>query len=113
MAEAIACLEGLKLAINLTYGDLPFDTDCNSLLKIFDPGSADRSPASIIAKEFHLLKPEDRSIKLVHVSRKVNGVAHNLAQMGRSELCGGVLLDHVPACMSELVVQDCKNSFSG
>jgi hypothetical protein len=59
-----------------------------------------------------LLKPEDRLIKLVHVSRKVNRVAHNLAQMGCTELCGGVLLDHVPACMSELVVQDCKNSLS-
>jgi hypothetical protein len=46
----------------------------------------------------------------VQVNRKANVVAHNLAQMGRSELCGGVMLDRVPTCMSGLVVQDCKNS---
>jgi hypothetical protein len=56
MAEAVACLEGLKLAIDLIYGNLLFETD---LLKIFDPGSEARSPASLIAKEFFFLKPED------------------------------------------------------
>jgi ribonuclease HI len=73
MAEAIACLEGLKLAIDLTHGNLLFETDCSSLLKIFDPASEDRSPVSLIAKEFHALKPEDRTIKIVHVNTKVNG----------------------------------------
>jgi hypothetical protein len=39
MAEAIACLGGLKLVINLTHGhgDLLFETDCNSLLKVLLP----------------------------------------------------------------------------
>jgi hypothetical protein len=46
MAGAIACLEGLKLVVNYTHGNL---------------------------------KPENISIKLVHVSRKVNVVARNLA----------------------------------
>jgi hypothetical protein len=59
MAEAVACLEGLKLAIDLTHGNLLFETDCSLLLKIFDPGSEARSPASLIAKKFFSLKPED------------------------------------------------------
>jgi ribonuclease HI len=54
MAEAIACLESLKVAVKCTLGNLLFETDCNSLLKIFDPGVQDRSASSFIAKEFHL-----------------------------------------------------------
>jgi hypothetical protein len=46
----------------------------------------------------------------VYVSRKVNGVAHNLARLGRREWCGGVVQANIPACVSELVLHDCKNS---
>ena len=111
MGEAVACLESLKIAINLTDRNLLFKTDCSSLLKIFEPGSVDRTSTSFIAKEFHMVKPVYRIVNLVHISRQVNGVAHNLAQHGRRVLCDGVLQYNVPACVSELVLQDCKNSF--
>ena len=113
MAEAVACLESLKIAVNLTDGNLLLETDCSSLLKIFDPGSLDRSPTSLIAKEFHMLKPHDRIVNLAHFSRQGNGVAHNLAQHGRRVLCSSILPYSVPECVSELVLQDCKNSFFG
>jgi hypothetical protein len=77
-------------------------TDCNSLLKVFDPGTRERSPASLIAKEFHWRKPEDRRVQLVYASRKVTGVAHNLAQHGRRELCHGVMQNNVPACVARM-----------
>lgn len=110
VTEAIACVEGLKVAMNLDLGNLIFETYCNSLIKIFDPGSVDRSPASFMAKYFHRLKHEHIAVKFLYVNRLANGVAHNLAQWGRREWSDGVLFDQVPTCMLELVEHDCNKS---
>jgi hypothetical protein len=99
MGEAVACLESVKLATSLTTGGILLQTDCYSLLKVFDPSTIDRSPVSLIAKEFHRVKPEGRKIQLVYVSRKVNGVAHKLAQHRRRELCRGVMQSYAPTCV--------------
>jgi hypothetical protein len=48
MAEAIACLESIKVAVIFTIGNLLFEMDCNSLPKVFDLGAVDRS-----ASEYH------------------------------------------------------------
>jgi hypothetical protein len=109
MCEAIACLESLKVAAKFTTENLVFETNCSSLIKIFDPGATDRSAVTIIANDFNDLRPEGRITKLVHVSRKANVVAHSLAQLGHRELCCGVTQGQVPSCVMEFVVQDCKN----
>jgi hypothetical protein len=89
----------LSLQTSLTTGGILLQTDCYSLLKVFDPGTIDKSPVSLIAKEFHMVKPEGRRIQLVYASRKVNGVARKLAQHGRRELCRGVMQSYAPTCV--------------
>lgn len=49
-------------------------------------------------------------IELKKISRVSNRVAHSLAQLGKSEC--GVLDRAVPACVSSLLVEDCKNYIS-
>jgi hypothetical protein len=110
MAEAIACYEGLKLSLTVLCNKVVIETDCLALLKIFDPGGENRSPCKIIGQDFNRLIPRDKEIKLEHISRNANMLAHEIAKFASNELCGGVLRGHVPMCVSELASRDCMNS---
>jgi hypothetical protein len=77
----LAFLEGLKLAVQHTQGNIKVETDCLSLLKIFEPGGVYRSEASILGQEFNMLKPDGRPITIAHVNREANSLAHELAKI--------------------------------
>ena len=107
--EAIACLEGLKLAL-ANYNFIITETDCASILDSFKVDSLDRSEVCLIAKEFNLLKPPDRQIIISKVNRRWNKVAHGLCQLSRSVLCSGVLQGAVPTCVSKAALDDCNSN---
>jgi ribonuclease HI len=110
MAEAIACYEGLKLSLTVSCNKVVIKTDCLALLKFFDPGGENRSPCKIIGQDFNRLIPRDKEIKLEHISRNANILAHEIAKFPSNELCGGGLHGHVLMCVSELASRDCMNS---
>jgi ribonuclease HI len=107
--EALACLEGLKLAIQHSHGNILIETDCLSLLKTFDPGGEDRSEASVVGREFNLLIPDGRKVTMTHVKREANSLAHALAKFSSMRQCMGVLYGLVPTCASEFCERDCMN----
>jgi hypothetical protein len=111
VGEAIACLEGLKLALANSSPNLIIETDCNAVLEVFKCDSNDRSEICIIAKEFKLKKSPDRQVILPKISRVCNVVAHELCQFGRKELCGGVLQSSVPTCVSRAALIDCNQNY--
>jgi ribonuclease HI len=109
MGEAIACLEGLKMAIENSTANVVIETDCAAIIDSFKETSCNRSEVGMIAKEFSLLKPPDRQVTISKVMRSCNKVAHNLCQLSRSVLCGGVLQGAVPTCALEAALEDCNN----
>jgi ribonuclease HI len=111
VGEAVACLEGLKLALANSSLNLIIETDCAAVLEVFKSDSMDRSESCVIAKEFRLKKPPDRQVVLAKISRVYNAVAHELCQLGRRELSGGVLQNSVPTCVSKAVLDDCNQNF--
>ena len=109
IGEAIACLEGLKLANANSNANLIIETDCAAVIDAFRETSCNRSEVHLIAKEFSLLKHSDRQVNITKVARSCNMVAHNLCQLSRSVLCGGVLQGAVPTCASKSALNDCNN----
>jgi hypothetical protein len=61
VCEAISCYEGLKLTINDTSNRIIIETDCQSLLSIFQPDSEDRSDPRFAAEDFNRLIPEGKN----------------------------------------------------
>jgi hypothetical protein len=112
MGEVIACLEGLKLYLVEPNANLVIETDRASILDVFKDDSIDRSTISQIARDFRLKKPPDRQVILAKISRGCNAVAHDLCQLGRRVLSGGVLQGAVPTCASNSVLNDCNKIFS-
>jgi hypothetical protein len=108
MGEAIACLYGLDLALNNSNQNIIIETDCATILEAFREGSMDRSEVCMIAKEFHLKIPPDCKVVLAKISRNYNTVAHELRQLARRDVCGGVLQSSVPTCMLRSTLTDCN-----
>jgi ribonuclease HI len=108
VAEAIACLNGLQVALNNSEADMIIESDSSLTIEAFREGSMDRSEISIIAKEFRRKKPPDRQVKILKINRNCNKVAHELCQFSRRELSSGVLLSAVPTCVSRAACNDCN-----
>jgi hypothetical protein len=87
---------------------MPIETDCASILDVFKDDSTDRSAISQIARNFRLKKPLDRQVILAKISIGCNTVAHDLCQLGRRVLSGGVLQGAVLTCASNSVLNDCN-----
>ena len=66
----------------------------------------------MIAREFQAIKQGSREVKVRKVDRRVNSLAHSLAQFGRGELRGGVMQGTMPTCVLSVALQDCKNNVS-
>ena len=112
MAEAIACIEVLTLGLNYSPRPLLNKTDCSSVVKAFQPEPNGWSTLGHIAKEFFHKIPDGRIAKVCKVSRDTNMTAHNLAQLRRRELCGGVLHRLVPACVLDSILRDCNDDIT-
>jgi hypothetical protein len=62
MGKAIACLQGLKLAIANSISNIVIETDCAPLPNIFNEVSSNRFKVCLIANEFNLLRLPERHI---------------------------------------------------
>ena len=69
----------------------------------------DRSPCWTFIAEAKALIATMMNVKVCKIGRVSNGVAHGLAQLGKSGACG-VLLGSVPSCVSALVERECMNA---
>ena len=110
IAEALACYEGLKIASAGTDSHITVETDCQSLLKVFDPGDNDRTDLGTIARDFNLLITEGKTVKLEYRNREANCLAHDIAAFAARESSFGVLFGRVPPCVLEQAERDCKNA---
>jgi hypothetical protein len=96
MGEAIACLQGLNLSLANSFAKMVIETDYTIVLEAFKEDSNDRSAISLIAREFRLKKPSNHHVILTKISRGCNSVAHDLCQIGRRVMSGGVLQGVIP-----------------
>jgi ribonuclease HI len=78
VAEAIACLNGLQVALNNSEADMIIESDSSLTIEAFWEGNMDRSEVSIIAKEFRRKRPPNRQVKISEINRTCNKVAHEL-----------------------------------
>jgi ribonuclease HI len=108
-AEVLACLEGLKHAINLQGASVTVESDCARIVQVLTEANRDSSPSWCVYLECQELLLLYRHIKVAKVDRGSNNVAHFLAQLGKagSSRC---LRDSAPDCVRELITLDCTNT---
>jgi hypothetical protein len=108
MAEALACLEGVKQAINRIETGLIIESDCASVITKVSSWEKDRSQTSSVITDIHRLLTLLPAYKVQKISRNQNNLAHDLASCSRVSNSDGVLLGSVPPCVLERAGDDCN-----
>lgn len=97
-AEAIACAEGVDLAVRLAPGSIILETDCARMVKALQ-GKEERSGISFIVSQAKEQAQLLVNWRVAQVKRECNSVAHELAQLARRvNVSSEVRLGEVPAC---------------
>ncbi|CAO2163808.1 unnamed protein product [Urochloa humidicola] len=106
-AEALACLEGLGLAMRWPDHSLTLETDCASVISKVTSKSPDRSVLGAIIEDIKQAARGFRCICFRGISREQNKVAHELAHLAIRRKENDVLVGGAPACVDPLICNDC------
>jgi hypothetical protein len=106
-AELAAIVEGLKLALHWSNLHFTIETDCAEVAALIMEQTPNTSVfAFTISTVRELLR--ERESSLVMISREVNGLAHELAKIGRVQRTTEFWLSGFPQEVSEVVASDCN-----
>jgi ribonuclease HI len=108
-AEVIACLHGLRQLVELQCWPATIETDCLRAVQAISSDQEERSACWTSILEIRELLKIFQDISIVKIDRVCNGVAHVLAQLGRSGL-SDCLRDSAPDCVQDLITLDCMNT---
>ena len=107
-AEMLACLEGLKHLIGLQCWPATLESDCLRVVQTLATQEQDQSGSWALYHEARELLKIYQDIDVRKVERVSNGVAHVLAQLGKTGF-NGFSRDAAPACVRDLITLDCNN----
>ena len=110
-SEMLALLAGLKHLIDLGCGPATIESDCLRAVQTVTGNTDDRSGGWALFAEARDLLRIYQDISVRKVDRVSNGVAHVLAQLGKSGF-SGLLRDAAPPCVLELITHDCNLTLS-
>jgi ribonuclease HI len=107
MMEALACRDGLILAVDMGIQNLQVETDSQELVKLWTEIDIQRSRISPILKEIKDRCGFFNAFSLMYANRNCNRVAHVLAKQVSDDTRVGEW--HVaPPYVSHLMTEDCN-----
>jgi hypothetical protein len=108
IAEATACLQGVKAIIPFAVNPLIIESDNSMVIKELKSESCGKSSISLIMGEVKNLMVFFEDYKACKINRSANCVAHDIAGFARREWRVGVLQSAVPPCAVESTRDDCN-----
>ncbi|OEL23485.1 hypothetical protein BAE44_0015498 [Dichanthelium oligosanthes] len=108
-AEAIACVEGIRLATQWCRQPVIIESDCARVVAALQSKSMDKSTLSFVVTEGKELSQLLSKWRMSQVKREGNQVANELALLARRTVHSAVWLGNSPACVSYLLQNDCNN----
>ncbi|KAF8670592.1 hypothetical protein HU200_050619 [Digitaria exilis] len=82
-AEALACLEGVRMSSRWLDRDVVLESDCSSVIKMLVEKGPNRSLVAPIILDMERESSCLKSVEFVKVGREQNKMAHELAQVAR------------------------------
>ncbi|KAF8646768.1 hypothetical protein HU200_065563 [Digitaria exilis] len=106
--ELIACLKGVKTAMEMGIGKIVVETDALMVKQAVEALSHEDCPYGGLAKEIRLLLEFDfLNARIEFRPRECNRVAHSLAVLGvECPVSVDPLLDNLPSCIQVLIASD-------
>ena len=96
-AEALACVEGIRLASQWCQGLIILESDCDRVVQALTSKSLDRSEIGFVIAEGKELSQLVVELKIVKIKRDCNKLANELAALAwrNTHRCGYVRLQCV------------------
>jgi ribonuclease HI len=107
--EALACLEGIRLAANWERKRAVLESDCETMIKSLNKYHNGRSSLCFIFSDildFASLLPD---LKFQALKRERNQVAHELTQLAKHTTHTTVWCAQVPRCVEHLITHVCNS----
>ncbi|XP_019179038.1 PREDICTED: uncharacterized protein LOC109174248 [Ipomoea nil] len=102
LAEVIAAKEALTWLKDQDRANYVLESDCLNFCNAFNSSNVDFSYVGLIIKQCLSIANDMGTVKVVHIKRTVNRVAHELARATVSESVSGVWESIPPACIVHL-----------
>jgi ribonuclease HI len=81
-SEISACMEGVKLALDLSQESILVETDCLELVSMVRSTNADRSCFGHLVEDLRHLFSSERIVSITKIPREQNYASHELARFG-------------------------------
>lgn len=108
-AEALACLEGVRMGARWPSKKMILESDNASVIMMLRENSTNRSARAPVLLDVAKEKAYLMSLDFVKIGREQNNLAHELAQRAKKSGESRVWLGDFPVC---LVTLACKDLFS-
>jgi type III secretory pathway component EscS len=105
-AEAYACEDGLRLALEWSEKPIIVESDCSTLISAVQATTQDRSQFMHLLYEIKLLVNVSRIVSFVKVDRSQVRVSHCLANFARAEARTDFWLGSGPECVLQALDLD-------
>jgi ribonuclease HI len=106
-AEALACLEGIRLAERWPADvQVLIETDCATVVEKVNNPATDRSIIAPIISDIKIEASRRQVCRVIKTGRDQNRIAHNLAQFAMRTQSSKVSFSFVPNCIHDLVCND-------
>jgi ribonuclease HI len=106
--EALACLEGARLAVQYTGDKVIIESDCATVIAATLKPGKNRSQLAFIMEELKHASSVLAEVRYIAVRREQNVVAHELARLVKCTTHSVVWRMQVPQCVESLIVKDCN-----
>ncbi|XP_019186587.1 PREDICTED: uncharacterized protein LOC109181291 [Ipomoea nil] len=105
MAEAIGVKETLTWLKEQHHRSIIIESNCLSFCNAFNSSTFDLSYVGLIVKQCLSIARDIGNVRVTHVKRSANCVAHELARATGSTAALGVWIDIPPACIARFFTQ--------
>ena len=107
IVEALACRDGLRLAIQFGARRVWLESDCQQLIQLWQAGSNQRSTIATVLQEIRELSLVFLEFNFSFIPRNCNKVAHSLAKRVTADTRAG-LWTYAPAYVLDALTAYCN-----
>jgi ribonuclease HI len=109
-AELLACLDGIRFAMDMGLQHVTVETDCQELVTLATSKDRDGSSLGHLVEDLRELLSADAVVGIVKIPRVCNSSSHELARFGMLNHRTQFWLGDGPDDLRDVILRDCNNS---
>ncbi|KAL5767563.1 hypothetical protein ACOSQ2_014346 [Xanthoceras sorbifolium] len=110
VAEALAILRGVQLALDSSFNPFCIESDAASVVHLISSRTNSFADIGLVVDDIILFLDRLPDFSIFAIRRSVNKVAHKLARFALGLVSYSIWLEDFPSCIASLVSDDIRDS---